>query len=306
MKHLILSIFVSLLVTACGDNLSSNIATHISNTPNTTTTQIETPNSLEHLTQDYEGTDGYGVKVHNEAATANGDTFYFSMNIRNLFGATYSDPFSADTSARQGGHVVLRHERGGKIIKTQVFDTGDNSRDQAYPNRWFSFAQNTKRGWVGLFQGEEGATLVIIDSFFNAGDGGGEELVSGTVYHRFFRQDLPVCPAGTDAFENSGFSTADVQQADGNLDALRPTCIAAKPPILKCWEVTRGPYDCRFLANENTSFSESNINEEAFHVRSGDGGHNPSAWKKIGRFVNLSKTKAFNEVSQNSTFNSNF
>jgi hypothetical protein len=92
-------------------------------------------------------------------------------------------------------------------------------------NGWVN--QGGKSVWKGFFQDRWGAIVLIIDKQISTGDGQPAKFVGGSVWFQ--------------NFNNQYYPNNPVQG-----------------PLAMCWEISRGPYDCRsFLVNNYVSMTSS-------------------------------------------------
>lgn len=98
------------------------------------------------------------------------------------------------------------HEAG---FSTNHPNTGTSDKSL---NGWVTNPDG-KKVWKGFFQDRYGAVIVIIDQFLDQGDGKVATIMGGSIWFQNFNQYWPNNPM--------------------------------QGPIKMCWQITRGPYDCR-------------------------------------------------------------
>jgi hypothetical protein len=118
-------------------------------------------------------------------------------------------------------------------------------------NRWYT--QNGQAVWKGFFQDSYGAYVVVIDRALSQGDGQPAEFVGGRVYFQNFQTSLPSSPV------------------QGNTKM--------------CWQITRGPYDCRtFISGSGIDMTSS--------LYPNNNGPNAKPWQLLGEFSGLPRAAA--------------
>ncbi|MCO5113202.1 MAG: hypothetical protein M9899_03400 [Bdellovibrionaceae bacterium] len=219
----------------------------------------EDPDDME-----YEGDGVYLTNLHPDISSLYAKA-YFHADIGELAGSP------GTSSARQGGSVVLTFEDSSGNTSKRYFSTGGSTLSSMEKNYWTK-KTNGDVMWRGIFQGQRGAFVVIIDGVFMYGDGAGPlDTMSGSVWFRPWQ-----------VLENRVLPTHEcVLNAYGLWDCKNQTA-----PIRQCWYISKGPYDCRF-----------NISGDASTVTRGSGNEkNDTNWVKLGRFSNLNKSKVFHET----------
>lgn len=219
----------------------------------------EDPDEVE-----YEGDGVYLTDLHPEIASLYSKA-YFHADIGELAGSP------GTSSARQGGSVVLTFETSSGQTSKRYFSSGGSTMSSMEKNFWTK-KTNGDVMWRGIFQGQRGAFIVIIDGVFMYGDGAGPlDTMSGSVWFRPWQ-----------VLENRVLPTHEcVLNAQGLWD-----CKNQSAPIRQCWYISKGPYDCRF-----------DISGNGASVTRGPGNpKNDTDWVKLGRFSNLNKSKVFHET----------
>ncbi|PIU01246.1 MAG: hypothetical protein COT74_01710 [Bdellovibrionales bacterium CG10_big_fil_rev_8_21_14_0_10_45_34] len=145
-------------------------------------------------------------------------------------------------------------------------DLGPGGRDQYYEGRFYSgtdLNENSHKRFAhgmfrGFFEDSLGAALIVIEETDDLG------LMSGSVYYKNW--NLAVC---------------------NSMPFFYPECNDKSQA--KCWNILRGPYDCRtFVAQNSDGKWVVDIDKVTSSVPS-DG------YKRIGRFEGLNFAKAFNK-----------
>lgn len=210
--------------------------------------------------------DGAGVYLDNlhPEISALYSKLYFHADLGDVYGN------QSTTSARQGGSIILTFQdsNGNKI--NRYFSTGGSTFKSLEKNFWTKKNDGTPM-WRGIFQGRYGAFIVIINGVFTYGDGAGPlDTMSGSVWFRKWQvladKKLPTHEC--------------VLNGQGLWDCKNQTA-----PILQCWYISRGPYDCRFEINGRGDLVTRLPNYS-----------NDTDWVKLGTFNDLNKSKTFHET----------
>ena len=167
------------------------------------------------------------------------------------------------------GGDVWAYLDDGRTKSVELFTSGGNTREDVQENYWY-YSDTNRKIWRGVFEGGlRGAALVIvIDGVYNSGDGSPEfDLMSGSVWLR--RSPIVLDP---------GVSERPCSGKDGD-------CKNPSGPLVRCWNVSLGPYDCRF------DVSDDGQDVEAIGNRYSD-----EEYVKVGTFDDLSKKDTFKEV----------
>jgi len=169
-----------------------------------------------------------------------------------------------------GGDVLayVDYSNGDEAIR--FFSSGGSIREDVQENYWY-YSRTGQKIWRGVFEGPRGALIIVIDGVYSSGDGSPEfDLMSGSVWLRPW-------PVVTDP----GVSERPcVVKEDGRVDCKNPS-----GPLVRCWNVSLGPYDCRF-----------NISDDGQEVDATGNRYADQEYIKLGTFDDLSKKDTFNEV----------
>jgi hypothetical protein len=119
---------------------------------------------------------------------------------------------------RIGTEVIVSYLENG-ILHQNAWSTvhpysGKNNNEY---NGWI--LQNSKWIWKGFFQDGNGAVVIIIDRALSTGDGQPGTIIGGSIYYQNFDRTYP-------SFQDQGDQSM-------------------------CWQITRGPYDCRSFLSAN-------------------------------------------------------
>lgn len=259
-----LMLILALTMIGCGGFESSNNGTSSGGGGGGGLGDPVTPNPTPVGPPSYE--DGAGVylrNMHPDISSAY-EKVYFHADLGDVAGT----PGTA--SMRQGGSVILTFEtRSGQKIN-RYFSTGGSTYATLENNFWTTKSSGDPM-WRGIFQGEYGALIVIVDGVFTFGDGlGPDDTMSGSVWFRRWQvlsdQKLP--------------THGCTMNSQGLWD-----CKNQSAPLRQCWYVSRGPYDCRF----QISLDGQLVTRMANHS-------NDTDWVKLGEFTDLNKSKTFHET----------
>lgn len=172
-----------------------------------------------------------------------------------------------------GGDVLayVDYSNGSQAIR--FFSSGGNTRADVEENYWY-YSRTNRKIWRGVFEGPQGALIIVIDGVYSSGDGSPEfDLMSGSVW-------IKPWPVVSDP----GVSERPcVVKEDGRVDCKNPS-----GPLVRCWNVSLGPYDCRFNISDDGQVVESDYSSP----------NNPYAYGeyiKLGTFDDLSKRDTFKE-----------
>lgn len=214
--------------------------------------------------QSYEGGSGvYLINMHPDITT-NYDKVYFYADLGDVAGT------AGTASMRQGGSLTLTFEdsRGNKL--NRFFSTG-GSTYSALENNFWTTKSSGEPMWRGIFQGEYGAIIMIVDGVFTFGDGlGPDDTMAGSIWFRKWQ-----------VISNAKLPTHDCQlNSQGQWD-----CKNQSAPLNQCWYVSRGPYDCRFQVSLDGQLVTRLPNAS-----------NDTEWIKIGEFTDLNKARTFYET----------
>lgn len=210
--------------------------------------------------------DGAGVYLRNIHAdlTSAYSNVYFHADLGDVVGT----PGTA--SMRQGGSIILTFTKkdGSKI--NRYFSTAGSTYATLENNFW-TRKSNGDPMWRGIFQGEYGALIVIVDGVHFNGDGvGPDDTMAGSVWFRKWQ-----------VLENRVLPTHECKlNSQGLWD-----CKNQSAPLRQCWYVSRGPYDCRFQISLDGKLVTRLANAT-----------NDTEWVKLGEFRDLNKSKTFHET----------
>ncbi len=215
----------------------------------------------------YEGGAGvYLRNVHPEISALYSKT-YFHADLGDVVGTP------GTSSMRQGGSIILTFEKSNGQKINRYFSTAGSTFTTLEKNFWTT-KTNGDPMWRGIFQGEYGALVVVIDGVFLYGDGlGPDDTMSGSVWFRKWQ-----------VLEDQKLPTHEcVLNSQGLWD-----CKNQSAPLRQCWYISRGPYDCRFMV----------MSDGKLVMRSADPANpsNDTEWVKLGTFNDLNKSKTFYET----------
>lgn len=259
--YLVLSLSTTTLVVGCGgfksDKSSSN--GDLDNDPdddNDDDDDDDTPPSY---------TDGAGVYLRNlgPELSAVYKRAYFHADLGDVAGA------KGTAQERQGGSIILTLEdKNGRKVN-RYFSTAGSTYTTLENNFWTRKSDGDPM-WRGIFQGQYGALIVIVDGVFTYGDGlGPDDTMSGSVWFRKWQ-----------VLEDQKLPTHNcVLNSQGLWD-----CKNQSAPLRQCWYVSRGPYDCRFKISNDGKLVTRLANYS-----------NDTDWVKLGEFKDLNKSKTFHE-----------
>jgi hypothetical protein len=216
------------------------------------------------LTPSY--TDGAGVylrNMHTDIKAAYSKV-YFHTDLGDVAGT------AGTSNERQGGSVVLTFEKSNGQKINRYFSTAGSTYTTLENNYWTTKSSGDPM-WRGIFQGEYGALIVIVDGVFTYGDGlGPDDTMSGSVWFRKWQVlDTQVLPTHGCTLNSQGLWDCKNQSA----------------PLRQCWYVSRGPYDCRFQISLDGKLVTRLANAT-----------NDTDWVKLGEFTDLNKSKTFHET----------
>ncbi len=171
--------------------------------------------------------------------------------------------------AKQGGDIVIHknHRNGEKSYS--YFTSGGNHLNDVKENYW-SYNLDDRLVWKGVFEGPTGTLVVVVDGVYESGDGNDPfDAMSGSVWFR----PWPIV-------ENTGINPNKCYIKDGRLDCKNPA-----GPLRRCWDISLGPYDCRFTVSEDSQMVTAIGNKES-----------SQPYTKVAEFINLSREKTFKET----------
>jgi hypothetical protein len=160
-------------------------------------------------------------------------------------------------TGRRGQEIIISYEEGGRTVEAALGSVHPYNAavSSTRYNGWTN--DGNTQVWKGVYQDGYGAVIVVIDGQIGTGDGN-SNLLSGSVWFQNFPSTVyPNAPYGA-------------QQGD----------------LKTCWEIVRGPYDCRsFLVGNNMV-----MNSSLFPTTHGGNAVNP--YQKLGNFFGLSRSAA--------------
>lgn len=127
---------------------------------------------------------------------------------------------------RLSNAVIVSYIENGRAVEAHFGTIHPVSGIQnARHNGWVN--QSGTSVWKGFFQDKWGAIVIVIDRTMNPGDGQQGEYVGGSIwFQNFYAEHWPYNPT--------------------------------QGPEKMCWEISRGPYDCRsFLVNNYVQMTSS-------------------------------------------------
>lgn len=130
------------------------------------------------------------------------------------------------------GTVKLRYQNNGTTYEATLYSGNDSYKNNDFYKYNFWFNHQGKTVFSGFFEDKIGAIVLIVDKYFDLGDGGGVSEIGGEVWFKNFQ---------------SSWATYDQGAIFGTM-------------ILPCWFRSIGPYDCR---------SDSVMNKTALYPTNG-------------------------------------
>lgn len=211
-------------------------------------------------------TNGAGVYLRNLHSDISTDykRVYFHADLGDVAGAKRT------AKERQGGSIILTFE-DSRGRKTNRFFSTAGSTYQTLENNFWTTKKDGDPMWRGIFQGEYGALIMIVDGVYTQGDGyGANDTMAGSLWFRRWQ-----------VLSNNKLITHNCTiNSQGLWD-----CKNQSAPLRQCWYVSRGPYDCRFKISLDGKLVSRLANSS-----------NDTEWVKIGTFKNLSMAKTFHLV----------
>lgn len=192
--------------------------------------------------------------------------YYESISLEIHLGVVIGT-FGSD-DAKFGGDIIVHKKKKGGTLSYSYFTSGGSTLEDVKENYWYRNADN-KLVWRGVFEGPNGALVLIVDGVYQSGDGSDPyDYMSGSIW---FRQWPRVA--------DTGVNSDKCYLKDGRVDCKNPS-----GPLVRCWDVSLGPYDCRF-----------NVSSDSKNVSIIGNKYSEEPYIKIGTFINLSKDKTFKE-----------
>jgi len=156
-----------------------------------------------------------------------------------------------------GGEIWIKFEDNGAVREAVLgtYHPWYSGVSDAGQNQWFQY--NSQTVFKGYFQDEYGAVIVVIDNTLNQGDGAPSEFIGGTVYFQNFQKTVWQNPL--------------------------------QGPARMCWQIERGPYDCRanLVAGAPSQWSPSGL----YPVEASPDWDTP--YKRLGSFYNMLRSGSF-------------
>lgn len=175
--------------------------------------------------------------------------------LDNFGDGPYQNSYGKVLSGAIGGYVKIAYDDGGERVVGK-FSAGDHADDATY-NRWFE--HNGKEVFHGFFEDAFGSVVLVIDEVLDLGDGGNQNLVSGSVWFKNHRDTNAPNPS------------------NGCLPGFG--C-----PNTRCWFVKDGPYECRAFVVGGYPNDEICTNSRLYPN---------NGYRKLGEFSGLDRAKAF-------------
>lgn len=210
----------------------------------------------------YDGRDSVNVNLQLESGLTGYDNIELEIDIGAVIGS------SQDLDALYGGDVVAYIDYSNGSQAARYFTSGGVVEEDVQENYWY-YSRTGKQIWRGVFEGPRGALIVVVDGVYQSGDGNDPfDYMSGSVWFRKW----PVV-------EDTGIRSDLCYMKDGRVDCKNPS-----GPLVRCWNVSLGPYDCRF-----------NISDDAQTVTDIGNRYADEPYIKLGTFSDLSKQRTFKE-----------
>ncbi|MGH1469281.1 MAG: hypothetical protein ACRBBP_10460 [Bdellovibrionales bacterium] len=202
------------------------------------------------------------VGVHPDLAAA-----YASLDMELHIGTVIGN--HTDLDANQAGDITIHKKHFNGTTSYSYFTSGGNTVDDVKENYW-SYNSSGKLVWRGVFEGPTGTLVVVVDGIYESGDGNDPfDYMSGSVWYR----PWPVVA-------DTGINSDKCYVKNGRLDCKNPA-----GPLVRCWDVSLGPYDCRFNVSADSKTVTAIGNEYA-----------DEPYTKVADFINLSKERTFKET----------
>jgi hypothetical protein len=189
-----------------------------------------------------------------------------NQNLSTLFYNSYpNSPTNLQINidlTRPTDAVIVSYMDGGRTVEA-AFGTRHPYNPQVSGstyNKWYT--QNNQQIWKGFFQDSYGAAFVIIDRAVGQGDGTPPEFIGGSVWFQNFNKSYPNNP----------------QQG----------------PLLMCWQITLGPYDCRsFIVGMGSDLMQPGSVNMLSSLFPNNIGRNASMqYQKLGEFDGIGRVTA--------------
>lgn len=175
---------------------------------------------------------------------------------------------ASDLDSLHGGDVVAYVDYSNGAQAARYFTSGGVTKADVEENFWY-YSRTGKQIWRGVFEGPRGALIIVVDGVYKSGDGNDAfDYMSGSVWFRKW----PVV-------QDTGIRPDLCYNKDGRWDCKNPS-----GPLVRCWKVSLGPYDCRFT-----------ISDDAKTVTAVGNRTTSEPYVKLGTFSDLSKQRTFKE-----------
>jgi len=264
--HILLVTLLSSFMFGCGENTGS-VSTNSDNSSRSGIPPI-----------DFRDLEGNGFSNRSTSISLDLDENLAGYNAIDLQ-VDLGTVFGNGLDAKFGGDIIAYVDYANGDEGLRFFTTGGNVEEDVQENFWY-YSRDNKLIWRGVFEGPRGALIIVIDGVFSSGDGNeARDLMSGSVWLRPWPVVTePVC------FTNSrGEEVCDrvdrpcVINSDGRTDCKNPNA-----PPARCWNVSLGPYDCRFDISDDGQVVEAlgNIYADQNYI-------------KLGTFDDLSRQEVF-------------
>ncbi len=114
------------------------------------------------------------------------------------------------------GTVKLRYQHAGKTYEATLNSGSDSYKGHDFYKYNYIFQYNGKSVFSGFFEDKVGSIVLIVDKYFDLGDGAGVSEVGGEVWFKNFQSSWA-------AYDEGAYFSI----------------------VLPCWFRSIGPYDCR-------------------------------------------------------------
>ncbi len=184
------------------------------------------------------------------------------LNLGTVIGA------HTDLNAKQGGDITIHKVGVDGSRDYSYFTSGGNTLDDVKENYW-EYNIDGKLVWRGVFEGPTGVLVVVVDGVYASGDGGDPfDYMSGSVWYMPWQ-----------VVADTGINSNKCYMKNGRLDCKNPA-----GPLVRCWDVSLGPYDCRF-----------DVSADSQTVTAVGNTYMTQDYTKVAEFINLSKERTFKE-----------
>jgi hypothetical protein len=174
-----------------------------------------------------------------------------------------------DLDAKQGGDITLHKKQSNGQVSYSYFTSGGNDISDVKENYWH-YNNQGKLVWRGAFEGPAGTIVVVVDGVYKSGDGNDPfDYMSGSVWFKAWS-----------VVDDTGISSDKCYIKNGRVDCKNPS-----GPLVRCWDVSLGPYDCRFTVSGDSKNVTATKNQ-----------YMQDEYVKVADFIDLSKDKTFKEA----------